>query len=117
MLRLWLNSGALDATTYRFLDMNNLTTGSATIDPSNFFVNFNGSYMNYTPTPGQEGPFGRYWTQGQFRGFILLHELWHQISLITGFGPDARGPARAWLLRRVRNGDRLYTRVQEGSGR
>lgn len=92
----------LDATTYRFLDMNNPTTGAATIDPSNVFVNSNGPYMNYTPTPGQIGPFGRYWTQSQFRGFILLHELGHQLSPITGFGPDAGSPLNqvqsGWVL-------------------
>lgn len=82
----------LDATTYRFLDMGSPTTGAATIDPNNVFVNSNGPYMNYTPTPGQAGPFGRYWTQSQFRGFILLHELGHQLSPITGFGPDAGSP-------------------------
>jgi hypothetical protein len=48
--------------------------------------------MNYTPTPGTIGPFGRYWTQCQFRGFILLHELGHQLSTITGFRPDAGSP-------------------------
>jgi len=82
----------LNATTYRFLDMNNPTTGAATIDPGNVFVNSNGPYMNYTPTAGQAGPFGRYWAQSQFRGFILLHELGHQLSPITGFGPDAGSP-------------------------
>jgi hypothetical protein len=79
----------LDATTYRFLDLKNPTTGAATIDPNTVFINSNGPYINYTPTPGQAGPFGRYWTQSQFRGFILLHELGHQLSPITGFKPDA----------------------------
>ena len=62
----------LDATQYRFLDLHNPTTGAATITPNNVFVNSQGPYISYTPTPGQTGPFGRYWTQGQFRGFILL---------------------------------------------
>jgi hypothetical protein len=92
----------LDATTYRFLDMNSPTTGAATIDPSNVFVNSNGPYMNYTPTLGQVGPFGRYWTQAQFRGFILMHELAHQLSPITGFVPDAGSPLNqiqsGWVL-------------------
>ena len=46
----------LDATTYRFLDMNNPTTGAATIDPNNVFINSNGPYMNYTPIARPERP-------------------------------------------------------------
>jgi RHS repeat-associated protein len=82
----------LGTTEYRFLDMGDPTTGAATIDPNNVFINSNGPYMTYTPTPGQVGPFGRFWTQDQFRGFILLHELGHQLSSITGFVPDAGSP-------------------------
>ena len=82
----------LKVTQYRFLDMHNPTTGAATISPNNVFVNSKGPYMTYTPTPGKAGPFGRYWTQGQFRGFILLHELGHQLSPQTGFKPDAGSP-------------------------
>jgi len=82
----------LDATTYRFLDLNNPTTGAATIDPSTVFINSNGPYMNFAPAPGKPGPFGLYWTQSQFRAFILLHELGHQLSPITGFKPDAGSP-------------------------
>jgi hypothetical protein len=36
----------------------------------------------------EAGPFGRFWTQGQFRGFILLHELGHQLSDVTDFQAD-----------------------------
>jgi hypothetical protein len=91
----------LDATQYRFLDMQNPNTGAATISPNNVFVNSNGPYMTYTPTPGQTGPFGRYWTQGQFRGFILLHELGHQLSPVTGFKPDANSPLNQQQSRQV----------------
>ena len=93
----------LDATQYRFLDLHNPTTGAATITPNSVFVNSQGPYMSYTPTPGQTGPFGRYWTQGQFRGFILLHELGHQLSPVTGFGPDAGSPLNQQQSQRVLN--------------
>jgi RHS repeat-associated protein len=82
----------LDATQYRFLDLQKSTTGAATISPNSVFVNSKGPYMTYTPSPGQTGPFERSWTQGQFRGFILLHELGHQLSPVTGFQPDAGRP-------------------------
>ncbi len=93
----------LDSTQYRFLDLHNPTTGAATIAPNNVFVNSQGPYMSYTPTPGQTGPFGRYWTQGQFRGFILLHELGHQLSPVTGFRPDAGSPLNQQQSQRVLN--------------
>jgi hypothetical protein len=93
----------LDATQYRFLDMQKPTTGAATISPNNVFVNSKGPYMTYTPTQSQTGPFGRYWTQGQFRGFILLHELGHQLSPITGFKPDAGSPLNQQQSRQVLN--------------
>jgi hypothetical protein len=91
----------LDATQYRFLNLQNPSTGAATISPNNVFINSNGPYMTYTPTPGQTGPFGRSWTQGQFRGFILLHELGHQLSSITGFQPDAGSPLNQQQSRQV----------------
>ena len=37
-----------------------------------------------------------FWTQPQFGAFILLHELGHQLSAITGFLPDA-GPSNLSL--------------------
>ena len=65
--------------------------GAQTNSVNSVFINSKGPYMTYSPTPGQAGPFGVYWTQAQFRGFILLHELGHQLSPITGFQADA-GP-------------------------
>jgi hypothetical protein len=95
-------ASTLHATTYRFLDLNDPTIGAATIDQNNVFINSNGPYISYTLTPGQVGPFGRYWTQKQFRGFILWHELGHQLSPITGFRPDAGSPLNqvqsGWVL-------------------
>jgi hypothetical protein len=44
--------------------------------------------MTYSPVAGSR-PFGRYLTPTQMRGFILLHELGHQMSSITGFMSDA----------------------------
>jgi hypothetical protein len=91
----------LDATRYRFLDMGNPTTGAATISPTEVFVNTNGAYMTYSPAIGQAGPFGRFWTQGQFRGFILLHELGHQLSNITDFQADLGSPLNQIQSQRV----------------
>ena len=82
-------SAAMDATQYRFLDLNNPAVGAATLSQASVLINSKGAYMTYTPSSGQAGPFGRFWTQGDFRGFILLHELGHQLSSQTGFGADA----------------------------
>src|SRR5581483_11245825 len=85
----------LNQTQYRFLP-NAPTVGAWTILPdqgqsvsTNVFINSQGPFITFAPTIGERGPFGRYWTtQAQFRGFILLHELGHQLSEITGFRPD-----------------------------
>jgi hypothetical protein len=83
----------LSATRYRFLDLYNRDTGAATQGINSVFINSNGPYMTYNPAPGRAGPFGRFWTQPTFRAFILLHELGHQLSPITGFRPDANDRA------------------------
>lgn len=92
----------MDGTTYRFLNLNDPTVGAATVGPDSVFVNSAGPYMTFTPTPGQAGPFGRFWTQSQFRGFILLHELGHELSGTTGFQPDSGSPLNqvqsGWVL-------------------
>ncbi len=79
-------------TTYRFLDLGNANIGAETVSPSSVFINSAGPYMTYSPVAGQRGPFGLYWSQSEFRGFILLHELGHQLSSVTGFQPDAGSP-------------------------
>jgi|SRR5579863_2477335 len=85
-------SARMSATMYRIFDLGNSGVGARTEDPTSVFINSNGPYMNYSPTVGQAGPFGLYWTQPQFQAFILLHELGHQLSPITGFQPDASPP-------------------------
>jgi|GEM_PF-618452 len=79
----------LKSTEYRFLDLHDPNVGAQTNSSTSVFINSAGPYITYHPTPGQVGPFGVYWTQSQFRAFILLHELGHQLSSITGFRPDA----------------------------
>jgi hypothetical protein len=80
----------MEGTEYRFYDLGNAQTGDRTIDDNTVEINQNGPYMNYHPTPDQEGPFGAKWlTQARFQSFILLHELGHQLSSITDFQPDA----------------------------
>jgi hypothetical protein len=96
-----LGPQTLDATQYRFLDMQSPTTGAATISPTSVFINSKGPFITYAPAVGQIGPFGRAWTQGQFRGFILLHELGHQLSDITNFKADAGSPLNQVQSRRV----------------
>jgi hypothetical protein len=81
----------LNNTEYRFLDLKSETVGAQTNSKSSVFINSTGPYMTYSPTIGRVGPFNRPWTQPQFRAFILLHELGHQLSSITGFKADA-GP-------------------------
>jgi hypothetical protein len=93
----------LSQTLFRFVP-NAPNAGAWTIPPgpgqsvsTNVFINSNGPFVTFTPTPGQQGPFGRYWgSQGQFQGFILLHELGHQLSEVTGFQPDG-GPQNTQL--------------------
>ena len=79
---------ALAATEYRFVRLND-EIGAETIDATHVFINSSGPFMNYTAMGGSAGPFGRNWTPALFRGFILLHELGHQLSPITGFQADA----------------------------
>jgi RHS repeat-associated protein len=79
----------LQLTEYRFLDLGNPEVGAQTNDSAwSVFINRNGPYMTYSPVAGSR-PFGRYLTPTQMRGFILLHELGHQMSSITGFMSDA----------------------------
>jgi RHS repeat-associated protein len=82
----------MNATQYRFLDLGNPIVGAQTNSPDSVFINSNGPFMTYSPVPGQPGPFGLFWTPSQFGAFILLHELGHQLSPITGFLPDAGNP-------------------------
>jgi hypothetical protein len=86
----------MNATEYRFLNLGSPTVGAQTNSQTSVFVNSQGPYMTYSPTAGQAGPFGVYWTQPLFRAFILLHELGHQLSDTTGFQADA-GNARLKL--------------------
>jgi len=86
----------MNATEYRFLQLSSPTTGAQTNSATSVFINSRGPYMTYAPTIGQPSPFGVYWTQPLFRAFILLHELGHQLSSITGFQEDA-GSARLRL--------------------
>jgi hypothetical protein len=78
----------MNATGYAFEAYKDPTIGAVTNSKASVFINSAGPYMTYSPTPGQPGPFNLFWTQSQFRGFILLHELGHQLSGITGFQPD-----------------------------
>jgi len=43
--------------------------------------------MTYN-TGDKPDPFGRPWSQSQFRALLLLHELGHQLDNITHFVPD-----------------------------
>jgi RHS repeat-associated protein len=80
----------MDATQYHFVNGLDSETGAQTVNPNFVQINADGPYMNYRPTPGQEGPFGVNWlTQARFDSFILLHELGHQLSPITDFQPDS----------------------------
>jgi RHS repeat-associated protein len=83
--------GTMANTEYRFLNLKNEEVGAQTNSKTSVFINQNGPYMNYSVNIGKVGPFGRMWTQPQFRAFIFLHELGHQLSEITGFRADA-GP-------------------------
>jgi hypothetical protein len=77
----------INSTWYRFLSLNNPNVGAATVSVTSVFINSAGPYMTYSPAPGQPGPFGLFWTQSQFRAFILLHELGHQLSRSPDFNP------------------------------
>src|SRR5262249_2028100 len=84
----------MENTTYRFLDLQNPATGAATLAPNHVAVNTRGAYMK--PLSGlAKFPDGSTFTfdnSDSFRGFILLHELGHQLSPITGFPKDAGNP-------------------------
>jgi len=83
----------INGTWYRFINLGNPNVGAETLSATSVVINSGGPYMTYSPTPGQAGPFNRFWTQPQFRAFIILHELGHQLSSITGFQPDAGSAA------------------------
>jgi hypothetical protein len=85
----------INGTWYRFLDFGPARTsqGAQTASPTDVQINSTGPYMTYSPVPGTPGPFGLFWTQPQFRAFILLQELGHQLSSVTGFQPDAGNPS------------------------
>jgi RHS repeat-associated protein len=89
-------ASTLQATLYQFEDLGSSTVGAQTNSPTSVFINSAGPFVTYSPTPGQTGPFGVFWTQPQFGAFIPLHELGHQLSAITGFLPDA-GPSNLSL--------------------
>jgi len=76
-------------TEYRFLDLQSPNVGAETVSATNVFINSTGPYMTYA---GQTY-FGISWTPSQFRAFILLHELGHQLSWLTGFQADAGNSA------------------------
>jgi RHS repeat-associated protein len=78
----------MNATTYRFVPFSDPNAGANTVTSTLVFINSTGPYMSFSPGAGQ-GPFGMNWTQPQLQGFILLHELGHQLSQITGFQPDS----------------------------
>ena len=77
----------MDSTVYRFLPQDP-TTGAWTMDVNSVAINSMGPYTRFDPNAFY---FGQRWDRSQFRGLLLLHELGHQLSNITGFVPDA-GP-------------------------
>jgi hypothetical protein len=81
-------AATMNASTYRFLDLG-LTAGASTNPGFSVFVNSNpkGPYMN------PPANFLGVRTAPGIRGLILLHELGHELSNITGFVADA-GPSR-----------------------
>jgi len=75
----------LKATQYRFLDLGTTAGGSTNHPGFSVFLNSNpnGPFMNPPRSfLGINGPLG-------IRAFILLHELGHELSNITGFVEDA----------------------------
>jgi len=79
----------MQATEYRFLNLDNAKVGAATVSPTSVFINSTGPFMTFT---GGSQAFGMSWSVSQFRAFILLHELGHQLSGFTGFQADADSP-------------------------
>jgi hypothetical protein len=85
----------LNQTTYRFINLGNSSTGAATLTRTHVVINTRGIFLN----PPNDGTFflsGSKYSAGDssgVQGFVLLHELGHQLSEITGFGPDASDTA------------------------
>ncbi len=79
-------SATMQATEYRFLNLGSAAVGAETVSPTNVFINSAGPFMTFTS--GSQA-FGMSWNVSQFRALILLRELGHQLSGITGFQPDA----------------------------
>jgi len=81
----------MQGTSYRFLNMNNPSTGAATVGPTDVFINTGGLYMT-AKSGGITLPDGFKCNLGNatnVRAFILLHELGHQLKENTGFTTDA----------------------------
>lgn len=76
----------LDATQYMFENLKDPTAGASTNSRTSVFINTKGPFLDFA---GPMRAFGRSWTQQTIRPLILLHELGHQLSDITGFKPDA----------------------------
>jgi RHS repeat-associated protein len=76
----------LDATEYMFENLKDPKIGASTNSVSSVFINTTGPFLDFS---GPMRAFGISWTQQSIRPLILLHELGHQLSDITGFKPDA----------------------------
>jgi hypothetical protein len=44
---------------------------AATVSATSVFINSQGPYMTYSPSPRKAGPFGVYWTQPQFQALFF----------------------------------------------
>ena len=89
----------MNETTYRFVSPPSGTPAAGIITPTHVMINPRGAFMK-PPARGRVLlPNGERRTLGTgraFRGFILLHELGHQLSEHTGFVPDSPNAGEGW---------------------